>query len=186
VPHPALGEHVILLGLRGSGKTTVGRLLARRLSSTLTDLDDRTPLELFCNTVADVWAAHGEAKFREAETAALSRVLAEPACVIALGGGTPTAPGAASLLEQARAAGSHVIYLRAAPATLARRLRRSDNTHRPSLTGKPATSLAEIEPVFAARDPLYRSIATACIEIDALTREQVVEAATNIVQASGM
>ena len=177
VVHPAmLHANVILIGLRGSGKTTIGRLLARGLRTSFVDLDDRTPAVLGATSVADAWAAHGEPAFRHAETTALAAVLSEPPGVLALGGGTPTAPGAADLLRTASERGATVIYLRGTPASLAARLARSHNAHRPSLTGHAANSIEEITKVFEARDPLYRTIATDTLEIDGLKLTQAVAA----------
>jgi shikimate kinase len=169
-----LHAHVILIGLRGSGKTTIGRLLARDLRTSFVDLDDRTPAVLGAASVADAWAAHGEPAFRDAETTALATVLAEPPGVLALGGGTPTAPGAADLLRAACERGATILYLRGTPAALAARLARSHNSHRPSLTGHAANSIEEITKVFDARDPLYRTLATDTLKIDGLNLRDAV------------
>ncbi|MGE3106718.1 MAG: shikimate kinase [Phycisphaerales bacterium] len=176
-----LHAHLILLGLRGSGKTTIGRLLARKLGSPFVDLDDRSPVLLGSKSVAHAWSAHGEAAFRQAETDALRAVLGEPACVVALGGGTPTAPGARAILTQARERGAVLVYLRGTPAALVKRLARSDNSHRPSLTGKPAGSLEEIEQVFRARDDLYAALATRVVEIGAQTIDHIVDRCATLV-----
>ena len=108
--------HVILIGLRGSGKTTVGRLLAARNCREFVDLDTLTPKVLACNTVAEAWNRHGEHAFRRAELTSLQTALATIApCILSLGGGTPTAQGAADLLIQAKSGGARIIYLRATP-----------------------------------------------------------------------
>lgn len=162
---------VVLMGLRGSGKSTVGALLAGRLGVPFVDLDDRTlealrrahPDQRF-GAVADAWRALGEPAFRAAERDALRAALGEGRVVLALGGGTPTAPGAPALLESAKRTGATIFYLRAEPALLRERLAASgEGAKRPSLTGR--GTLEEIEAVFAARDPLYRSLRT--LEIDA-------------------
>ncbi len=166
-----LGAPIVLMGLRASGKSTVGALLAGRLGVAFVDLDDRTlqalrrahPAMNF-GAVADAWRALGETAFRVAERDALRAALAEGRIVLALGGGTPTAPGAPALLEAAKRAGAEIFYLRAEPALLRQRLAASgEAASRPSLTGR--GTLEEIEEVFAARDPLYRSLRT--VEIDA-------------------
>lgn len=162
---------IILIGLRGSGKTTLGRQLAIELRMPFVDLDDHTPGELGESDVRTAFSRFGEAAFRRAERAALERVLGERPCVLALGGGTPTAPGAAELLDQASRGGAAVVYLRATAATLRARLERMDNTHRPSLTG--AGVLNEIDVVLAARDGLYRSLARYTVECDGLSAERM-------------
>lgn len=159
---------IILIGLRGSGKSSVGRLLASRLGGSLVDLDDETPREMGCRSVAEAWAKEGEPGFRAAETRALERVLRAPPRVLALGGGTPTAPGAAAMLRAHRtAARAIVVYLHAAPAELRRRLAGADNTHRPALVvGKAGAGgvIDEVERVYAARDEAYRALADRVVE----------------------
>lgn len=176
-----LKSHVVLIGLRGSGKTTIGRLLARRLGGGFVDLDDRTPRVLGAVSVAEAWTAHGESGFRVGEVTALAEVMSEPACVVALGGGTPTAPGAAELLRGAVERGVRVVYLRAMPETLARRLSSSNNAHRPALTGHTANSIEEVRKVFAARDGAYRGIAADVVECDGVRVDEVVNRVAKLV-----
>ncbi len=167
-----LAMTIYLMGLRGSGKSTVGRLLAMRLAGDFVDLDDLTPGVLGSATAADALRQHGEPAFRQAERKALDdpRVLA--AAVVALGGGTPTAPGAQGELQARAARGDRLIYLCASPATLRKNLAKTDVTTRPSLTG--AHPLDEIEVVLKRRDPIFRALAATIIEIDEMTPEQVV------------
>lgn len=167
--------NLILLGLRGSGKSTLGRKLARRLAWPFIDLDHLTPGEAGEATVADVFQNQGESAFRAAEARALAKVLAGDGQVIALGGGTPTVPGAVGLMEQARAAGrARLIYLRASAATLRRHLADARNAHRPSLTGKGI--LEEVEDLLAQRDGPYRALADVVIETDGRPRSDVLRA----------
>lgn len=155
--------NLILIGLRGSGKTTVGGLLAARLGRPFVDLDDVVAKALGAATPGEAWRARGEAAFRAAELAALRDVLHTPGRVLSLGGGTPTAPGAADLLRAERATGrARIVYLAAAPEILRRRLSGTDLAARPSLTGKGV--LDEIDTVHAARDGLYRTLADAVID----------------------
>lgn len=151
--------HVLLIGLRCSGKSTVGRLLAERLQRPFIDLDDRTAAILNFTTAGDALRTHGEPAFRAAESQALRAVLTDPTpAIIALGGGTPTAPGAAALLLEAQGAGrAMIVYLRATPELLAQRLRNSSAATRPSLTG--AGAVAEVGLLFQQRDPLYTRLA---------------------------
>ncbi|MFM9958018.1 MAG: shikimate kinase [Phycisphaerales bacterium] len=160
---------LILMGLRGSGKSTLGRLAAERLHVPFIDLDDRVMARLGHATVSQAWAAVGEPAFRAAETEELRIVLESPpspdrGLILALGGGTPTAPGAESLLKQAAATGAKLVYLRCTPEELRARLKAAGGagTNRPSLTGR--DPLEEIDEVFARRDPLYCSLATHRIE----------------------
>jgi len=159
---PELDRHIVLIGLRGSGKSTVGRIVADRLRIPFVDLDDRTPRLLAEPTAADALRNHGEAAFRAAEAEALREALNTRAfVVIALGGGTPTAPGAPDML---RGSGCALIYLRGEPGALRQRLQSTDLGTRPSLTGD--DPLVEIDRVFEQRDPLYRALAHSVIAVD--------------------
>ena len=154
-----------LLGLRASGKTTLGRALAERLGRRFVDLDDRTLGLLGDDTIAEAFRRAGEPAFRAAEVDALSRALDEDGVVLALGGGTPTAPGAEAMLRDAQARGrAALVYLRCDPDVLRSRLRAAGGAgvNRPSLTG--GDPLDEIERVHAARDPLYRALADVVLE----------------------
>lgn len=158
---------IILIGLRGSGKTTLGRELALESGRDFIDLDDLTPRSLGRRTVAEAWEKDGEQAFRAAETRALSETLRTKSGVLALGGGTPTAPGARELLvEQQRAARAVIIYLRASGATLRQRLAGANNAHRPSLTG--AGVIEEVEALLERRDSIYMALADEVVEVDGL------------------
>jgi len=157
--------NLLLIGLRGSGKTTLGRALAQRLRAPFIDLDDRTRDLLAAPTVAAAWKTVGESAFRAAEVEALREALLGEGKVVALGGGTPTAPGAEAALAEASEAGrAYIIYLRCDAATLRRRLAETihGDADRPSLTG--ADPLDEVEAVYAKRDPVYVAIADAVVE----------------------
>jgi shikimate kinase len=152
----------VLLGLRGAGKSTLGPMIASRAGVPVVDLDDRTREALGHATVADAWREAGEPAFRDAEARSLRAALAGPRCVLALGGGTPTAPGAADALRTAAGARRITLtYLHALPDALRARLREGD-ANRPSLTG--AGMLDEIDAVYRARDPLYRELATHIVD----------------------
>jgi len=149
---------LLLMGLRGSGKTTIGRELARRQQRPFIDLDDRTCAILGVASASEAFAALGQPAFRNAETRALKDALTQSGVIIALGGGTPTAPGAADLIRAAAGAGHAVaVYLRCTPAELRTRLTGRIDARRPSITG--ADPLDEIQTVFAQRDPLFQALA---------------------------
>lgn len=152
---------VYLLGLRGSGKSTLGQSLASKLRVLFVDLDDVTASLLKCATPAEALNKHGPAAFRAAELKALGSPGVARAKVVALGGGTPTAPGAPDALRKSNAT---LVYLRANPDTLRGRLAATDLASRPSLTG--ADVLAEMDAVFERRDPVYLALADEVIEVD--------------------
>ncbi|MFK7788870.1 MAG: shikimate kinase, partial [Phycisphaeraceae bacterium] len=82
--------NIVLLGYRGSGKTSIGRQLAVELWKDFVDLDDATRARFNNQTIADIWTDHGEAAFRKAEADAAVELLSNENQVIALGGGTLT------------------------------------------------------------------------------------------------
>lgn len=167
----AIDPTIILIGLRGSGKTTLGRTLALETAKQFVDLDELTPRMLGRATVAEAWEKDGEEQFRKAEARALLKALSTPGQILALGGGTPTAPGAREmLLAQQREAKSTIVYLRADADALRARLSKADNAHRPSLTG--AGVLDEIEGLLAKRDPIYLALADEVVEVGGLSESE--------------
>lgn len=169
------------MGLRASGKTTVARLLSVRLGYSAVDLDDVVATAMGEPNAGACIRAHGFAAFRQAEAEALRHALEsslkepdERGLVLALGGGTPTAPGAAELLRAARdSRRALVVYLRASEQTLRARLTGDSQTDRPSITG--AGTLDEIGRMLRERDPLYRELAERVIECDDLKAAEIVE-----------
>ena len=155
MPSHALKHHLLLIGLRASGKSTVGRALANAFGVGFVDLDDRTRAVLGAPSVREAFATAGEAAFRAAEAKALTVALTESPQVIALGGGTPTAPGAAERIAQARRHGAFVVFLDPPLEVLAERLR-AEQGDRPSLTGLGVVE--EIESIARVRRPLYAAL----------------------------
>lgn len=158
--------NLVLIGLRGSGKTTLGRRLANELAQPFVDLDDETAALLKAAHAGQAMRDHGLDAFRAAEVRALGGVLRGAGLVIALGGGTPTAPGARAMIEaEQQHARVSVAYLRASATTLRDRLA-ADPTDRPPLLGTDA--LAEIERILDARDEPYKHLANTVIDVDGL------------------
>lgn len=119
---------VFLVGFMGVGKTTVGRLLAQRLDLPFFDLDDEVEAAAG-RTIPEIFAAEGEAGFREREHAALLGVLRRPDSVVATGGGLPTQKRSLELLETA----GSTIWLDAPFDTLRARLSSAETAARPLL-----------------------------------------------------
>lgn len=154
---PRMRKHVLLIGLRASGKSTLGAALAARLGVGFVDLDDLTARELGFASAGDALRAAGEPAFREAESRALRAACGAAPCVIALGGGTPTAPGAAPFVESLRRDGrALVVHLDPPIAVLEARLRESAG-NRPSLTGRGVVE--EVDEIARRRRPLYAALA---------------------------
>ena len=158
--------HLYLIGNMGSGKTTVGRLVAQRLQLPFYDLD-RQIEQATGQTIANLFAQQGEQAFRELECKMLTQTIFVPRSVIATGGGVV-------LNERNRRLMRHrgwVIYLRASPETLWQRLQHT--TDRPLLrTESPYETLQAIA---QQREPLYQE-ADWVIDTDALCPEEVADA----------
>ncbi len=145
-----------LVGYRGTGKSTVGRLVAGLLGREFLDADAVLEARLG-RSIRSVFETDGEAVFRDKEEAVLAELTSKPGqTVLATGGGVVLRPGNRAALRRF----GHVVWLRADPAVLARRLRH--DSARPPLTA--AGTLAEIADVLSAREPLYREVAGTVIE----------------------
>lgn len=164
--------HVLLIGARASGKTTIGGRLAKELERPFVDLDNRTMARFEQSTVSAVWGVYGEPAWRTAEAAALRDVLAETEPqIVALGGGTPMIPDVQQQLAEVRAGGDlFVVFLRATPEELTRRLREAPGD-RPSLTGIDIAD--EVAAVLQQRSGTYESLADLICDTDDLNESSV-------------
>lgn len=149
--------HVVLVGLMGVGKSTVGRRLAKELQRPFADVDEQIELRAGA-TIPAIFRDHGEQRFRDLETEVLADLLGRPSpLVIAAGGGAVT--GAANRAALARS-GAWVVWLRASAEFLAGR---TDPTHRPLLADDPESTLARL---LAERTPLYEEVADVAVDIE--------------------
>lgn len=156
-------KHVVLIGLPGSGKTTVGRLVADQLHAGFVDIDSIL-IRKEGKPIAMIFAEKGEGAFREMERKEMEGALAHQPAVVAPGGGWAAQPGA---LEAARAAG-FIIYLKARPETATARAIPSGT--RPVLMG--GDSDAQMRELLKAREPFYQK-ADATVETEGKTADQV-------------
>ncbi len=141
--------------MMGAGKTTAGRLIARRLKRTFHDSDQE--VERRCGVkIPVIFEIEGEAGFRAREAAAIAELTALEDIVLATGGGAVLAEANRRHL----AARGTVIYLRAQPAALYERIRRDKN--RPLLAT--ADPMARLEHLYAQRDPHYREVADIVVD----------------------
>jgi shikimate kinase len=163
---------IILIGYRGSGKTTVGRKLGRRLGRPFVDADDRI-IEKVGKTIREIFAQQGESAFRDIEATVVAELADLENHVIGLGG------GALGRAENARAIADknhQIVYLHCEPAELLRRIQAdvatSDN--RPNLTAL-GGGMEEIQKMLGVREPIYKSNMTVQLDVTHLTPDQAVE-----------
>ncbi|MGH8821046.1 MAG: shikimate kinase [Rhodoferax sp.] len=148
-------QGVALVGLPGSGKSTVGRQLARRLQLPFMDTDPVIERRLGCSIRA-YFEREGEESFRDVEEAVLDELTQSHAGVLSTGGGAVLRHGNRERLRMRM----HVVYVHSAPEEVFRRLRHDRN--RPLL--QVDDPLSRLRDLYAVRDPLYREIAHFVIE----------------------
>ena len=162
-----------LIGYRGSGKTTVAEHLAHRLRWHWLDADAEIESRAG-KSIADIFSQDGEHAFRTLETAVLSHLLHCSNTILALGGGAVLREeNRRHLREVCAAGGGKVIWLKASPETLWRRIQADTTTaaRRPNLTV--AGGLNEIHELLAHREDLYRQCADHTIDTDGKALDQV-------------
>jgi shikimate kinase len=145
-----MAPKAVLMGMPGSGKSTIGRRLAKALDLSLLDTDAKI-VETTGRTIADIFSNDGEPEFRRVEEQVVRAALAEHDGIISLGGGAITSPGVRDAL-----AGHTVIFLEISAAEGIRRT--TGGTVRPLLAGPdPAQKYRDL---MSERVPLYRRAAT--------------------------
>jgi shikimate kinase len=162
----AAPRRIVLTGFMGSGKTTLGPLVAVRLGWSFIDVDDVIEAEAGV-TIAELFARHGEAAFRERERATIARLAAGDSLVLALGGGAIEHAATRTLLLTAP--GTLLIHLEVALATTLKRCQGTEQT-RPILADQ-----ANLAARYQRRLPLYR-MAHVSIPVDTLTPDEAVNA----------
>ena len=161
----------ILIGYRGCGKTTVGKRLADRLWQKFVDTDDLVT-KVTGKTISQIFDEHGEARFRELEAEAVIKALTIEEHVIALGGGAVLNEETRNLLRNSK---HKRLYLRCEPEELLKRIQTDPNsaTNRPNLTDL-GGGIEEVRQILADREPLYRQVMTAELDVTNLTPEEAV------------
>jgi shikimate kinase len=162
--------NVILIGARGSGKTTVAKLLAERLGWSYVDSDDEIEARAG-KSIAEIFAAEGEAAFRDRESQVVADLAARDGAVVALGGGAVMRPENRQAFEQAR-----VVWLTASPATLWGRVAGDAATagRRPQLS--PQGGITEIIATLDARREIYRRCAHLVVDTEGKTPREIADA----------
>jgi shikimate kinase len=160
--------NIILIGYRGSGKTSIGKKLAGELWKDFADVDQAARARFDNAAIADIWRTHGEPAWRSAEVEVTRQLCGRENLVIALGGGTLMQAGGRDAVEHA--ADAVRIYLYCEPVVLHQRIAGDAATagSRPALTDQ-GGGIAEIEHVLAQRDPVYRAVADKVLDVSHLS-----------------
>jgi shikimate kinase len=155
-----MAQHVVLVGLMGSGKTTIGRRLAARLDRHFVDADAALE-EIADRSIAEIFEQDGEPAFRDLEADTFEELLEhhEP-CVIASGGGLVLRSDNRARLRQPDVT---VVFLEAGPAFLASRV--AGKRHRPLISGDD-TALEIVTRLHAERAPLYADVADLTVGVE--------------------
>lgn len=146
---------IACVGLPGSGKSTVGRQLARRLGLQFLDSDQVIEQRIGCS-IREFFEREGEASFRDLEELVIDELTLGAACVLSSGGGAVLRPANRRHLRER----TQVVYLHSSPEEVFRRLRHDQN--RPLL--QVTDPLVRLRELYIARDPLYRETAHFVIE----------------------
>lgn len=162
--------NLILIGYRGSGKSTVGRKLAERLKLKFVDIDDLIE-ERQGVPISDIVNSHGWGHFRKLERSAIEEISKEDRLIIAPGGGAVLDTDNVNALRE----NGFILWLKADKQTLLKRLNQDPgtNTRRPTLTGKGTSE--EFKEVMSLRDPIYERVSEIQIDTSTLDLEATVE-----------
>ena len=158
---------VVIIGPPGSGKTTVGKALAKSLRVGFLDTD-KVVEKKFGKRISDIFVDQGEEFFRDLEFEALSSCLLDESVVLALGGGAPIPERAQALLK---ASDAPIIFLDVSLSVAAPRV--GFNRDRPLLLGNPR---AQWQSLYDKRRPIYEDLATTTIKVDAMKLYEIVAA----------
>jgi shikimate kinase len=163
--------NVILLGYRGSGKTTIGQRLADRLWINFIDIDPQI-VKQTGKPIKRIFDENGEEAFRDMESQLFAKALESSDTIISPGGGIILRQANRDLIVKS---GAKAIYLRCEPATLLQRINQDPSTadNRPALTAANG-GINEINQLLALREPLYRQAMTSELDVTNLTPDEAV------------
>ena len=168
-----MSNSIILIGPPGSGKSTIGRAISRKLNVPFTDTDDL--IEARTGTsISQIFIDKGEPWFRELEKEVLQEELAKVNGVLSLGGGAPLSDFAQDLLRKSESA---VVYLDVSLATAAPRV--GFNRDRPLLMNNPRGTWQEL---MDERRPIYEALATHIVKVDDRAPKDIVDENVRLTQ----
>jgi len=169
--------HLLLVGLPGAGKSTLGPLVAAQLGIDFVDLDHEIE-QATGRPIGEIFALGGEAMFRRREFEATERLRRRPASVVAPGGGWIAQPQAVALLRPP----ARIIHLRVSPATALTRMG-SDAASRPLLTGD--VPLRVLQSLMTSRATAYGS-ADAELDTETLSLQELVAQTAQLASSWGV
>ncbi len=157
--------HLVLIGYRGAGKSTVAKRLASRLGWDWADVDVEIE-QAAGKSIAAVFAEDGETAFRDLESQQFTRLIESDPLVLAAGGGIVLRSENREVLKRISQSGGHVIWLQALPEIIQQRMSadRTTASRRPNLTA--SGGLREIVELLQERAPLYKECATLAIDTE--------------------
>jgi len=158
--------NIVLIGMRGSGKTAVGKLLAKRLGKQFIEMDELIVQRVGLD-IPEIVKRYGWEKFREVEEEVTREVAELDNVVNATGGGVVTREKNVRELKKK----GKLVWLKASADTLLRRI--GDDQYRPSLTGR--SPQEDLEAVLAERTPIYERVADFIIDTEGKSPEEVAE-----------
>ncbi|CAB4857057.1 MAG: AAA family ATPase [Actinobacteria bacterium] len=157
---------LVLIGPPGSGKSTVGKALAKFLAVSFIDTDSSVE-RTSGRKIADIFVDQGEEFFRVLEYQALTKALENEKAVVSLGGGAPIPERAQLLLQEIE---SPIVFLDISLSAAAPRV--GFKRDRPLLLGNPR---AQWQALYEVRRPIYEKLATTVVKVDSLTTDQVIQ-----------
>jgi len=164
-------RHIYLIGYRGSGKTSAGKVLARLLGWPVLDSDDGIET-VAGRTIREIFETDGENCFRDLETKAIQSLsISSNPHVISLGGGAILRKENVETIRQS----GRMVWLKASASNLYARIHGDGATadRRPALTN--LAGLDEIHKILAARSPIYESVAAYSVETDGRSTQEIAE-----------
>lgn len=169
--------NIVLIGMRGSGKTTIGKLLAKRLGKQFIEMDELI-VQRLGQSIPEIVQRYGWQKFRDVEEEITREVAGWDNVVNATGGGVVTREENIRELKQK----GKLVWLKANTDTLLRRI--GNDQSRPSLTGK--SPREDMEAVLAERSPIYQRVADFIVDTEGKMPEEIAEAIANLYTEQGL
>jgi shikimate kinase len=169
--------NIVLIGMRGSGKTTIGKLLAKRLGKQFIEMDELI-VQRLGQSIPEIVNRYGWQKFRDVEEEITREVAGWDNVVNATGGGVVTREENIRELKQK----GKLVWLKANTDTLLRRI--GNDQSRPSLTGK--SPREDMEAVLAERSPIYQRVADFIVDTEGKMPEEIAEAIAKLYTEQGL